>query len=150
MISQGEPTEAAGLPGDERPAGSTGPGGDEPGRRVFVLGPEAAGLRLDKALAERLPEHSRTVVAAWIEAGRVTVAGRVVPGKTRLCGGETVVVDVPPPAPTDLAPEDRALSVLFEDDALLAIDKPAGLTVHPGSGQHDGTLANALVHRWRD
>jgi 23S rRNA pseudouridine1911/1915/1917 synthase len=116
-------------------------------RRRLVLDESASGLRLDKALSERFPEHSRTVVAGWIEAGRVTVDGKPLPGKTRLRGGETVDVDVPPPQPSALVPEDRALSVLHEDDALLVLDKPAGLTVHPGSGRKDGTLANALVFR---
>ncbi|MFO0932641.1 MAG: RluA family pseudouridine synthase [Planctomycetota bacterium] len=112
---------------------------------TVVLPPDVAGLRLDKALAERFPEHSRTVVAGWIEAGLVTVDGRALAGKTKLKGGETVEVRVPPPAPSELVPEDRPLAVLHEDDALLVLDKPSGLTVHPGSGQKDGTLANALV-----
>ena len=117
-----------------------------PGRTRLVLPPEAAGLRLDKALAAQFPEHSRTVVSGWIEAGRVLVGGRALPGKTKVAGGEEVVVDVPPPAPTSLVPEARELAVLHEDDALLVLDKPTGLTVHPGSGRQDGTLANALVH----
>ncbi len=112
---------------------------------TVVLPPDVAGTRLDKALAERFPEHSRTVVAGWIEAGLVTVDGRPLAGKTKLKGGETVEVRVPPPAPSELVPEDRPLAVLHEDDALLVLDKPSGLTVHPGSGQKDGTLANALV-----
>ena len=117
------------------------------GPRVVVLADSAAGQRLDRALADCFPEQSRTAVASWIEAGRVTVNGRALPGKAKVLGGERVVVDVPPPRPTALVPEDRPLAVLFEDDALLVLDKPAGLTVHPGSGRQDGTLANALVFR---
>ena len=120
------------------PSGSTTP-------RTLVLLGDAGGLRLDRALADRFPEHSRTVIAGWIEAGLVTVNGRVVPGKTKVEGGERVVVDVPAPRPTTLAAEDRPLAILHEDDALLVVDKPSGLTVHPGSGRKDGTLANALV-----
>jgi 23S rRNA pseudouridine1911/1915/1917 synthase len=120
-----------------------------PGVRTVLLPPEAAGLRLDRALADRFPEHSRTVVASWIEAGRVTRDGAPVAGRDRVKGGERIVVDVPPPRPTELVPEDRPLSILFEDDALLVLDKPSGLTVHPGSGRRDGTLANALVHHLR-
>jgi 23S rRNA pseudouridine1911/1915/1917 synthase len=107
-------------------------------------------MRLDRALADRFPHESRTAVAAWIAEGRVTVDGAALAGKTRVRGGERVVVDVPPPRPADLVPEDRALSILFEDDALLVLDKPAGLTVHPGSGRKDGTLANALVFHLRN
>jgi 23S rRNA pseudouridine1911/1915/1917 synthase len=114
------------------------------------LPPEAAGSRLDRALADRFPEHSRTAVALWIREGRVRVDGRVLPGKHRLAGGETVEVDVPPPRPTHLVPEDLPLAVLHEDEALLVLDKPPGLTVHPGAGQRQGTLANALAHHLRD
>ena len=115
----------------------------------MVLPPEAAGTRLDRALADRFPEHSRTVVASWIEAGRVTRDGAPVAGRERVKGGERLLVDVPPPRPTALVPEARALAVLFEDEAILVLDKPSGLTVHPGSGRRDGTLANALVHHLR-
>ena len=120
------------------------------GPRELVLPPEARGLRLDKALAERFPEHSRTVVSGWIEEGRVTVDGRAVPGKAKVAGGERVRVDVPAPRPTELVPEARPLAVLYEDEALLVLDKPSGLMVHPGSGRQDGTLANALVHHLRN
>jgi 23S rRNA pseudouridine1911/1915/1917 synthase len=121
-----------------------------PGPVTIVLGPESAGLRLDRAVADRFPLASRTAVAGWIAEGRVLVDGSPLPGKTRLRGGERVVVDVPAPRPTELVPEDRPLSVLFEDAALLVLDKPSGLTVHPGSGRAQGTLANALVARLRD
>ena len=114
---------------------------------VLRLGPEAAGLRLDRALADRLPEQSRSVVERWIDAGRVEVDGRVLPRKTRLRGGEVVRVVVPPPPPTGIVPEERVLVVLHEDEHLLVLDKPAGTSVHPGSGRRTGTIANALVAR---
>ncbi len=135
---------------DERMPTPPPPSSSAPGPRTIVLPSGARGLRLDKALADAFPEHSRTVVSGWIEAGRVLVDGRRLAGKTKVTGGETVVVDVPGPVPTELVPEARALSILFEDEALLVLDKPTGLTVHPGSGQRDGTLANALVHHLRD
>jgi 23S rRNA pseudouridine1911/1915/1917 synthase len=80
----------------------------------------------------------------------VFVDGSRRPGKTRVKGGETLEVRVPPPRPATIEPEARTLAVLFEDEHLLVLDKPAGLTVHPGSGRRGGTLANALVHRLRD
>jgi 23S rRNA pseudouridine1911/1915/1917 synthase len=119
------------------------------GPRRVVLPASAAGSRLDRALADLFPERSRTVVASWIEAGRVLVGGKPLPGKSRVAGGESVDVDVPPPEPAEIAAEPRELAVLFEDDHLLVLDKPAGLTVHPGSGRKTGTLANALVARLR-
>jgi 23S rRNA pseudouridine1911/1915/1917 synthase len=115
----------------------------------LVLGPEAAGLRLDRALADRFPDASRTAVASWIEEGRVRVDGVDVPGRARVRGGERVVVRVPPPRPTALEPEDLPVVVLHEDESVLVLDKPSGLTVHPGSGRAGGTLANALVFRLR-
>ncbi len=115
----------------------------------LVLGPEAAGKRLDRALADRFPAESRNVVQRWLEEGRVRVAGARLPASARLAGGEAVEVDLPPPRPTHLVPADIPLSVLFEDEHLVVIDKPSGLTVHPGAGRHDDTLANALVHRFR-
>jgi 23S rRNA pseudouridine1911/1915/1917 synthase len=128
----------------------TAPDPAGPGPRDVVLAADAAGTRLDRALADLFPHVSRTEVARWIEEGRVTVDGAPLPGKARVRGGERVHVDVPAPRPTDLVPEERALAVLFEDDAILVLDKPAGLTVHPGSGRRDGTLANALVFHLRN
>jgi len=112
---------------------------------TLTLGPEAKGLRLDRALADRFPEHSRTVVAGWIRAGRVRVGGATLPAKTRVEGGESVEVRIPRPEPTHLVPQDLPLSVIYEDESILVLDKLSGLTVHPGAGQRDGTLANALA-----
>ena len=116
------------------------------GARVFNLDAACAGLRLDQALARLLPEHSRSRLQSWIAQGRVWVDGREAVAKTRVYGGETVTLDEPPPAPTAHAPEARAVEVVFEDDSLLVINKPAGWVVHPGSGNPAGTLLNALLH----
>ncbi|MDR0251010.1 MAG: 23S rRNA pseudouridine(1911/1915/1917) synthase RluD [Burkholderiales bacterium] len=105
-----------------------------------------AGQRLDQALAALLPQHSRSRLKQWIEAGHVRVDGRVLPPKTRLAGGEKLDISAPPPGDLEDAPQAIALTIVYEDDALLVIDKPAGLTVHPGAGNHDGTLLNALLH----
>ncbi len=74
------------------------------------------------------------------------VDGRVLPPKARLAGGETLEISAPPPDDLEDVPQAIALDVVHEDDALLVIDKPAGLTVHPGAGNRDGTLLNALLH----
>lgn len=115
-----------------------------------VLGPEHAGERLDKALAVVLPDYSRTALRRWIEAGLVTTNGDRGIANKRVSGGERIVIRVPPPQPTTLLPEPIPISILYEDDAILLIDKPSGLTVHPGAGQRSGTLANALVHHLRN
>jgi len=117
---------------------------DEP-RREFSVEPEAAGLRLDRWLAARLPELSRTRLQALVEAGRVTVAGQPRKASYRLRAGEQVSVEPAPPPPQTLAPEQIPLSIVFEDDSLLVVDKPAGMVVHPGAGHASGTLAAALL-----
>jgi 23S rRNA pseudouridine1911/1915/1917 synthase len=115
-----------------------------------VLGPEAAGKRLDRALADRFPAESRNVIQRWLAEDRVRVGGKALPPSTKMTGGEAVEIRVPPPRPTHLVPADIPLAILFEDEHLVVLDKPVGLTVHPGSGRHDDTLANALVHRFRN
>lgn len=106
-----------------------------------------AGLRLDQALARIFPEHSRSRLQGWLRDGRIHVDGGVPDAKRKVAGGELLSVDAPPP-PEAIAelPEDIPLRVVFEDDCLLVIDKPAGLVVHPGSGNWSGTLLNALLH----
>jgi 23S rRNA pseudouridine1911/1915/1917 synthase len=101
-------------------------------------------------VARDIPGTSRSVVAAWIAEGRVEVEGARREGKERVRGGEEVEVVVPPPRPATIEAEALPLAVLHEDEVILVVDKPAGLTVHPGSGRRGGTLANALVARLRD
>ena len=108
---------------------------------------DAAGQRFDVALARALPQFSRARLRAWIDEGRVTQDGRIALPTRKVRGGEEVVVHASSlPQETDLTPEAIALVVVYEDDTLLVVDKPAGLVVHPGAGNWDGTLANALLH----
>ncbi|MCC7080796.1 MAG: 23S rRNA pseudouridine(1911/1915/1917) synthase RluD [Burkholderiales bacterium] len=108
---------------------------------------DMAGLRLDQALARLLPQHSRSRISAWMRLGDVKVAGAVAKPKQKVWGGEPIRVCAMP-APEALAhlPQAMALAITHEDDALMVIDKPAGLVVHPGSGNWSGTLLNALLH----
>lgn len=107
-----------------------------------------AGRRLDQALAQLLAQHSRSRLQGWIEAGLVSVDGTVVTSpRHKLRGGEALVVVESLPEPADDVPQDIPLAIVHEDAALIVIDKPAGLVVHPGSGNRDGTLLNALLHR---
>ena len=106
-----------------------------------------AGLRLDQALARLFPDYSRSRLQTWVKSAHVAVDG--VPGRPsdKVRGGERVALrlDADADETRDLA-QDIALAVVFEDDALLVIDKPAGLVVHPGSGNRSGTMLNALLH----
>ena len=107
---------------------------------------EAAGTRLDAWLAGALPDIGRNRAKRLILDGRVTVGGRtIVEPKRPVKPGDIVVVDVPPPTPAKPKGEAITLNVVYEDDALIVIDKPAGLVVHPAAGNHTGTLVNALI-----
>ena len=120
------------------------PSSDRPHR--LAVPAQCAGLRLDLALARLLPEFSRSRLQEWIRSGHVTVNGAPASAKAKVWGGETIVV-APQPVPGDAShrPENIPLQVMFEDDQILVIDKPAGLVVHPGSGNWSGTLLNALL-----
>lgn len=116
-------------------------------RRHVVVPPAAAGERLDRFLATSL-DQPRSQVQRWIRDGRVRVEGARAKPSLALSGGEDVAVEVPPPAPSTLEPESGALSVLHEDEALIVVDKPPGLTVHPGAGRVTGTLVHRLLARY--
>ena len=114
---------------------------------ALTLPADAAGRRFDAALALALPQFSRSRLRAWIDAGRVEVDGGVAAPTRRVRGGERVVVRADAdPREVAFAPEPIALTIVDEDGALIVVDKPAGLVVHPGSGNWEGTLLNALLH----
>lgn len=122
------------------------PTSDGPELRELVLPIESAGLRFDQALAEALPEFSRSRLAAWIKAGDALIEGRTAKPKEPVNGGERVSLRVRLDPVEHAAPQDIALDLLFEDADLLVVNKPAGLVVHPGAGNPAGTLVNALLH----
>lgn len=104
-----------------------------------------AGERIDRFLASRLPDLSRARVQALMRQGAVTAGGRTLEDPSAKINAGEIVVAVPPPAPAEPVAQDIPLEVVFEDDALIVIDKPAGLVVHPAAGHADGTLVNALI-----
>jgi len=118
--------------------------------RTLVVDPAEAGARLDVWLTRNAPELSRARVQALIAEGRVTLDGEPSRASLRLRGGEAVCLTIPDPVAARPTPEDIPLRVVYEDDRLLVIDKPAGLVVHPGAGQAQGTLVNALLHLVKD
>ena len=122
-----------------------------PGSRKIQLltaGDSDAGKRLDHFLQERLPEYSRSRLQEWIKAGRVLVAGSKQKASYALRGGEEVVVEPGALPPLKAVAEDLPLEILYEDDAVIAVNKPAGMVVHAGAGNYSGTLTNALVHHF--
>lgn len=104
------------------------------------------GLRLDVALQRLLPDHSRSRLQAWIKEGLVTVDDKPSTSKTKVWGGEKVVVQVQTkPEALAFTPENIPLNIVYEDDHILVINKPAGMVVHPAAGNWTGTLLNALL-----
>ncbi len=116
------------------------------GRTSLTAASEDRGVRLDSFLACRVPELTRSAAARLIETGRVTVAGRTAAKSCRLEGGELVEAELPDPEPTQALPQDIPLDVVYEDEDVIVVNKPAGLVVHPAPGHPDGTLVNALLH----
>lgn len=113
------------------------------------LGAEWCGMRLDKVLSVLAPQYSRSRIRQWIESGHVTVDGRPARAKAAVLGDEKVLIS-PQAAPQDraFAPEAMPLHIVHEDAAILVIDKPAGLVVHPAAGNWSGTLLNGLLHHY--
>src|ERR1700674_3213129 len=98
-----------------------------------------------------MPEHSRSVLARLIEEGRVSLDGRKgEKSSMRVAAGQRGEGEVPPPAPSGVASQDLPLTILFEDDDLVIVDKPAGIVVHPAAGHADRTLVNALLFHVRN
>jgi 23S rRNA pseudouridine1911/1915/1917 synthase len=118
-----------------------------PAVRTARVPDEAAGRRFDAVLAEMFPEFSRSRLAEWIKGGQARLDGRTVRPRDPVRGGEAVALEIVLAQQTGDAPEDIALDILYEDEAVFVLDKPAGLVVHPGAGNPAGTLVNALLHR---
>lgn len=120
---------------------------DPSDQRTATVPDAAAGRRFDAVLAELFPQFSRSKLTAWIKSGEVLLDGATPRPRDPVVGGETVSLNVVLDTQTEAEPQDIPLSVLFEDDQVIVVDKPAGLVVHPGAGNHDGTLVNALLFR---
>jgi len=114
---------------------------------TLALTPEACGHRLDKVIAGLVPQFSRSRLQLWFDAGHVMVDGKPARGKDTAYGDETVVI-TPQSAPEDAAytPENIPLNIVFEDEHIIVVNKPAGLVVHPGAGNWAGTMLNGLLH----
>lgn len=118
--------------------------------RRFQVGAPSAGTRLDLFLVSACSDLSRSRIQKLIEEGAVQIAGRPAKRSHAVRAGEDVAVEVPEPRPTAIEAEAIPLSVLYEDEDFLAVDKPPGLVVHPSPGHPSGTLVNALLHHVRD
>jgi 23S rRNA pseudouridine1911/1915/1917 synthase len=113
---------------------------------IRTIPDELAGQRLDQALAKLFPQYSRSRLKTWLLKGAITVDGAALRPRDPVRGGETVSLHAEPEVSLAAAPEAISLDIVYEDEALLVIDKPAGLVVHPGAGNSRGTLMNGLLH----
>src|SRR5205085_10138120 len=119
-------------------------------RREFNVTATDPRMRLDRFLAKTAPEFSRSRIQTLIRQGHITVNGAVPRARDMVRAGDHIALVEPPMEAIDLVPEKIALSVLFEDDDLIVINKPAGISVHPGAGRKTGTLVNALLSHCKD
>lgn len=115
---------------------------------IFTVDDSELGLRLDKFLTRNLPEYSRVQLQEFIKTGAIRVNDSIQKPATKLDAGDVVVVQLPDEEETVVIPQAMPLDILYEDEYLLAIHKPAGLVVHPGYGNQDQTLVNALLARY--
>ena len=113
--------------------------------KIYSFIADKTGVRLDKYVGEECSDLSRTYAQKLIADGHITVNDRVAKASFKLSIGDRVDVVVPPPAPISLSPEAIPLNIIYEDDDLLVVDKPAGLTVHPAPGHPSHTLVNAVL-----
>ena len=113
--------------------------------RVIPLTVEETGERVDKYATEHSDGITRSQIQKLIEQGCVTVNGRTAKAGQKLAAGDEVSITIPPPPPSGLLPEEIPLKIVYEDNDLIVVDKPAGLTVHPAPGHPSGTLANAIA-----
>lgn len=111
-----------------------------------IIPNEMAGMRLDQVLSKLFADYSRGKLQTWVKAKRVTVNGQYLKIRTKIDGGEQVQLETEPEAVISCEPENIPLEIIFEDEAILIINKPAGLVVHPGAGNWTGTLQNALLY----
>lgn len=112
--------------------------------------PEQEKQRVDVMLSACLPDTTRSAVQKWLQAGLVCVQGKPLTKKSRLHAGDVVSVQVPDPQPMELQSENIPLTIVYEDDDLLVVDKPKGMVVHPAPGNPDHTLVNALLYHCGD
>lgn len=113
--------------------------------RTLELHVEQDGLRIDRYIAQHVPDLSRSFIQKLLDDGRVTVAGQVPKASYKVEAGDAIVICVPPPEPSVVRAEDIPLQIVYEDADIVVVDKPAGMVVHPAFGHHSGTLVNALL-----
>ncbi|MGX7351331.1 RluA family pseudouridine synthase [Enterococcus canis] len=108
------------------------------------------GVRLDKWLSQQLTDYSRSQIQQWLKEGYVSIAGKPVKANYKTKGQETILIQVPAPESLDVVAEDLPLTIVYEDEDVVVVNKPQGMVVHPSAGHPNGTLVNALLYHVKD
>ena len=117
---------------------------------IVTVTDDSEGIRLDRFLASVLPEHSRSQIQRLIKEGLIQVAGRETKANQPVKPGQAISIEIPEPVDPAPQPEALPLPILYQDEDLIVVDKPAGMVVHPAAGHASGTLVNALLHHVDD
>lgn len=118
--------------------------------QILKITKELSGKRADVVLSELLSAQTRSQIKKLIDDNRIIVQGRAIKPSTKFDEGDVVRITLPEPEPLDLTPEDLSVELLYEDESIAVVDKPAGMTVHPGAGVRHGTLVHALLFQCKD
>lgn len=118
----------------------------ENGLQRLTVSPEEAGVRIDKYLAEQLPDITRSYLQKLLKDGSVQMNGKPVKASTKTAAGAVIELTIPEPEEPEILPEDIPLDILYEDSDVILINKPKDMVVHPASGHYTGTLVNALMY----
>lgn len=119
-------------------------------KHVFTVPEEESGNRIDKFLADKLEDQTRSAIQKLIESGAVTCAGKNIGKGFKIKTGDEITVEIPEAVPYGAKAENIPLDIVFEDEDLLVVNKPQGMVVHPAAGNYDGTLVNALLYHCGD
>jgi len=112
----------------------------------IIIPDRLIGQRIDSAMAQMLPDYSRSKITTWVRSGGALINGKTFKPKEKILGGEIVTLNIKTEKTNDWKAEDIPLDIVFEDDDIIVVNKPVGLVTHPGAGNWTGTLANALLH----
>ena len=122
---------------------------NENGLQRLTVSPEDAGVRIDKYLAEQLPDITRSYLQKLLKDGSVQMNGQPVKASTKTAAGALIALTIPEPEEPEILPEDIPLDILYEDSDVILINKPKNMVVHPAAGHYTGTLVNALMYHCR-
>ena len=115
-----------------------------------IITAETGGIRIDKFLADSVPDISRSSIVNLIDTGNILVNEKQINKKYKLSVGDIIKIEIPEPVPYEAKAENIALDIIYEDDDLLVVNKPKGMVVHPAPGNYEGTLVNALLFHCKD